>query len=358
VNTLGQRIAALIAAQGPISIAEFMTIALHDPQSGYYATRDPFGVAGDFITAPEISQMFGELLGLWCVQVWHDQGKPTRKRLVELGPGRGTLMVDALRAMRVAPEFLEGLEIVLVEASPTLRDIQRDNLKIWDDKIRWMVQFDDSLSDRPLYLLANEFFDALPIRQYVKGVRDWAERMVTVDANGALAFALAPTPVPAARIPPGRENAPEGGVCETREFAHGLITQIADTIAVHGGGALVIDYGYGQPGFGETLQAVGKHSFVGVLNSPGESDLSAHIDFRDLAAAAWPTAQAYGPIDQGQFLENMGLPHRVERLGAAQPQHREALRSVQDRLTNPEQMGALFKALAILPWSAPKPPGF
>jgi NADH dehydrogenase [ubiquinone] 1 alpha subcomplex assembly factor 7 len=359
VNALGQRLAALIAAQGPISIAEFMTIALHDPQAGYYATRDPFGVAGDFITAPEISQMFGEFLGLWCVQVWHDQGKPTRKRLVELGPGRGTLMADALRAMRVAPEFLEGLEIVLIEASPTLRDIQRDNLKIWGDKIRWTARFDDTLGDRPLYLLANEFFDALPIRQYVKGVRGWSERMVTVDANGALDFALSPVPVADFTIPPDREFAPDGGVYEVSPSSLALVEEIARIVAHQGGGALIMDYGYDKPGFGETLQAVAEHEFAEVLADLGEGDLSAHVDFSALAAQARSAgAETYGPTGQGDFLEDLGLVHRAENLRIKNPHAAEEIWEAVTRLVTPEEMGTLFKALAIVPKNAPKPPGF
>ncbi|HTT98406.1 MAG TPA: SAM-dependent methyltransferase [Rhizomicrobium sp.] len=359
MNALGERIAALIAAQGPISIAEFMTIALHDPQAGYYATRDPLGASGDFITAPEISQMFGEFLGLWCVQVWHDQGKPAHKRLVELGPGRGTLMADALRAARVAPEFLDGLEIVLVEASPTLRAIQRENLKIWGDKIRWTAQFDDSLGDRPLYLLANEFFDALPIRQYVKGARGWCERMVAVDANGALDFALSPMPALDVTIPPDRAFAPDGGVYEVSPASLALVDEIARIVAHQSGGALIVDYGYDKPGFGETLQAVAEHEFAEVLADLGEGDLSAHVDFPSLAAHARAAgAEAYGPIGQGDFLEDLGLVHRAEHLRTKNPQVADEIWKAVTRLVAPEEMGTLFKALAIVPKNAPKPPGF
>ena len=166
MNRLQERIAALIAAQGPISVAQYMTLALHDAAGGYYATRQPFGAAGDFTTAPEISQMFGEMLGLWCVQVWHDQGQPKQKRLVELGPGRGTMMADALRAAKVAPEFLLGLDVVLVESSPALQKAQAEKLKDCGVEVRWATHFDDSLTDRPLFLLANEFFDAMPVRQF------------------------------------------------------------------------------------------------------------------------------------------------------------------------------------------------
>jgi SAM-dependent MidA family methyltransferase len=359
VNALGQRIAALIAAQGPISIAEFMTIALHDPKAGYYATRDPFGAAGDFVTSPEISQMFGEFLGLWCVQVWHDQGKPARKRLVELGAGRGTLMADALRAARVAPEFLEGLEIVLIEASPILRDMQRENLKTWGDKIRWADQFDDSLGDRPLFLLANEFFDALPIRQYVNGARGWSERMVTVDANGALDFALSPVPAADTIIPPDRTFAPDGGVYEVSPSSLALVEEIARVVAHQGGGALIVDYGYDKPGFGETLQAVADHEFADVLADLGEGDLSAHVDFPALTACARNAgAEVFGPIGQGDFLEDLGLVHRAEHLRVKNPDVAEQIWKAVTRLVAPEEMGTLFKALAIMPKNAPKPPGF
>jgi len=359
VTALGQRLAGLIAAQGPISIAEFMTIALHDPQAGYYATRDPFGAAGDFITAPEISQMFGEFLGLWCVQVWHDQGKPARKRLVELGPGRATLLADALRATQVAPEFMSDLEIVLVEASPVLREIQRENLKPWGDKIRWTTQFDDSLSDRPLFLLANEFFDALPIHQYVKTARGWCERTVGVDANGALSFALSPVPAIGVTIPVDREFAPDGGVYEVSPASLALVEEIAHVVGRQGGGALIVDYGYDTPGYGETLQAVADHEFAEVLADLGEGDLSAHVDFTALAARAKDAgAEAYGPTGQGDFLEDLGLTHRAEQLAARNPQVAEAIWKAVNRLVTPEEMGTLFKALAIMPKNAAKPAGF
>ncbi|MEI9931421.1 MAG: SAM-dependent methyltransferase [Rhizomicrobium sp.] len=300
--------------------------------------------------------MFGEFLGLWCVQVWYDQGKPSPKRLVELGPGRGTLMADALRAMQVAPEFMNDLEIVLVEVSPALRDLQRENLKIWGDKVRWTAQFDESLGDRPLFLLANEFFDALPVRQYVKTDRGWCERMVTVDADGALAFALSPVAANVT-IPADRQVAPDGGVYEVSPSSIALIETIAGVVAHQGGGALIVDYGYDTPGFGETLQAVASHAFATVLEEPGEADLSAHVNFLSLVAQARDAgAEAYGPAGQGDFLENLGLMERAKRLGAMH--NAEAIWKAVDRLVAPDQMGTLFKILAIVPKNAPKPPGF
>jgi NADH dehydrogenase [ubiquinone] 1 alpha subcomplex assembly factor 7 len=352
VNVLAKRIAALIAAQGPISIADFMALA----SGQYYATHDPFGRDGDFVTSPEISQAFGELLGLWCVQVWDDQGRPREKRLVEFGPGRGTLMADALRAARLAPEFLDGLEIVLVEASPKLRAMQEEKLR--GQAVRWTDRFDSALGDQPLFLLANEFFDALPIRQYVKTARGWRERMVTV-ADGKLDFALSPVPAPVSLIPLNRSGAPDGAVFEVCQPALSLTDEIARIVAAQGGGALIVDYGYDSVDFGETLQAINDQSFAAILDDPGGSDLSAHVDFMSLAAtAAGAGAAVFGPSTQGAFLDDLGILHRFEQLSSRNPNAANDLWPQLDRLVSPEQMGTLFKALAILPPNAPRPPGF
>ncbi len=356
MNALGERIAALIAVQGPISVAQFMTLALHDAEAGYYATRDPFGRGGDFITAPEISQIFGEILGLWCGQAWVDQGCPKNTRLVELGPGRGTLMADALRALKRVPGFLEQVELVLVEASPTLRAIQHERLKDYGARIRWSTHFD--IREAPLLLLANEFFDALPIRQYVKTARGWCERMVIVK-NGALEFALAPQITPQAAIPASRAGAPEGGVYENAPAATSLMEEISRVIATHGGAALLVDYGYATIGFGETLQAVRDHRAAPILSDPGASDLSAHLDFTALTEAARQGgAQIYGPRPQGEFLDALGIGARARQLAQANPSEAGSLASAVARLTAPDQMGNLFQAMALLPSSAPPPPGF
>ena len=359
MNALEGRIKALIAAQGPISVAQYMTLALHDAEGGYYATREPFGIAGDFITAPEISQMFGEMLGLWCVQVWHDQGQPKQKRLVELGPGCGTLMADALRAAKAAPEFLLGLEVVLIESSPVLQKAQAEKLKDCGVTIRWANHFDNSMTDRPLLLLANEFFDALPVRQYIKTERGWHERMI-VAKNESLDFALAPAPVPGALIPGSRATAPDGGAYEASPASTALAETIARVIAEKGGGALLLDYGYGEEaGFGETLQAVGGHKFADVLAEPGENDLSAHVDFAALGdAAQHGGAAVYGPTPQGAFLAELGITARAEQLINANPGAAQNLLQAIARLIGPDQMGNLFKAMAFLPRSAARPPGF
>jgi NADH dehydrogenase [ubiquinone] 1 alpha subcomplex assembly factor 7 len=356
MNALAERIAALIAAQGPISVAQYMALALHDAEAGYYATRDPFGREGDFITAPEISQMFGELLGLWCGQVWLDQGRPQNTKLVELGPGRGTLMADALRALKRVAGFLDDVELVLVEASPALRDIQREKLKDSGARLRWTTHFD--IRDAPLLLLANEFFDALPVRQYIKTARGWCERMV-VTKDGVLDFALAPQITPAAAIPPSRTGAPEGGVYETSPAATALAEEIARVIASHGGAALLLDYGHSGTGFGETLQAIGGHRFAPLLADPGALDLSAHVDFAALGnAARHGGAQIFGPRPQGEFLNTLGIAARARRLAEANPIEAENINQAVARLTEPAQMGTLFQAMALLPPSAPSPPGF
>ena len=348
--SLKARIAALIEAQGPMSVAQFMTIALLDPKDGYYATRDPFGAQGDFTTAPEVSQMFGEMLGLWILQAWADQGCPKNPRLVELGPGRGTLMADMLRAAAVEPDFTNDLEVVLIEASPVLQQMQAERLRGCGADVSWQAQFDDSLSDKPLFLVANEFFDALPVRQYVRSERGWHERMVTA-LDGELGFALAPVPVPLPTIPQDREAAPQGGVYETSPAATALAENIASIVAQRGGAALMIDYGYDAvTGFAEALQAVGGHRFADVLAAPGEDDLSAHVDFAALAQAGRRGGAAvFGPVTQGALLASIGITERAEQLMKSHPASAEELLAATQRLIGSDQMGTLFKALAFAP---------
>ncbi len=355
--SLKDRIAGLIAAQGPISVAQYMSLALHDPQAGYYANRDPLGRSGDFITAPEISQMFGEMLGLWLAEAWEQQGRPKRPLLMELGPGRGTLMADMLRALKAAPDFRDGMDVMLVEASPNLRALQQEILKDSGMRTGWCNQF-EAEAGRPLFLVANEFFDALPIRQYVKTPRGWCERMVTA-ANDQLAFALAPMPAPPALIPESRAGAPEGGVYETAPAAIALGEAIAGHIQANGGAALLVDYGYDPAGFGETLQAVAAHRFADPLAAPGEADLSAHVDFAALAEAGRRAgAGVHGPIGQGALLAALGIAARAASLAARHPAETPALQAALARLAGEGGMGHLFKALAYLPRAAQTAPGF
>lgn len=356
MNDLARKLARMIETEGPLSIAAFMTLALHDPEHRFYPSREAIGAYGAFITASEISQMFGELVGLWCAQVWQDQGSSKAARLVEFGPGRGTLMHDALRALRRVPDFPS--DIVLVESSAALETLQRERLHEATVPIRWVRQWSDVASDRPLFVVANEFFDALPVRQFVMTPRGWCERMVSTDGAGRLVFAL--SPLPAAFAPPvGRGPATQGAVYEISSAAQALIESVSQAIAAEGGGALVIDYGYNGGGFGDTLQAVDRHQPVDILADPGEADVSVHVDFAALALSAKKGgARIHGPIGQQEFLGALGIAARAEKLAARNPDHAQEIAAALHRLTDPGEMGALFKVLAITPRDSPPPPGF
>ncbi|HEY6578853.1 MAG TPA: SAM-dependent methyltransferase [Rhizomicrobium sp.] len=358
MNELARRMARLIAADGPLSIATFTMLALHDPKHGFYASRDSIGADGAFVTSPEISQIFGELAGLWCVQAWRDQGSRRRPRLVELGPGRGTLIQDALRALERTPEFLADLEIVLVEGSRGLESLQREQLRDVPVPVRWVRQWNQIGHDRPLFLLANEFFDALPVRQFVWTSRGWRERMLTLDSRGEIAFALAPLPM-ALAIPPERGIPELGAVYETSPAAEAIAEEISRAIFGNGGAALVIDYGHMGRGFGDTLQGVARHEAVDILHMPGEADISAHVDFSQLARCARDAgADVWGPVQQGEFLRALGIDARSAKLRAENPVHAREIAAAVDRLTDTRGMGRLFKAVAIVPRHAPPPPGF
>lgn len=349
-------IARRIRAQGPMSLADYMALALAHPKVGYYATRDPFGKAGDFTTAPEISQVFGELLGLWCAERWQAMGEPTRVVLVELGPGRGTLMSDALRAAATLPAFRDALEVHLVEASPFLREKQRTTLK--EVTVSWHEDF-ASVPKGPLLLLANEFFDALPIRQFQRVPQGWAERLVGLTPEGTgLAWGLGP-PVPAAALPLLPESSP-GTIAEVCPAGRALAAEIGRRIARDGGAALIVDYGYARSAAGDSLQALQDHRPVDPLAAPGEADLTAHVDFQALAEAAeGEGAQVHGPVEQGDFLRALGIETRTEILARnATAAQRRSLAAALDRLTATSQMGSLFKVLALTPAVTSPPAGF
>ena len=354
MTRLKQILARRIAATGPMTLAEYMATCLLHPVHGYYTTRDPLGVAGDFTTAPEISQMFGELLGLGLAQAWRDQGAAARIVLAEPGPGRGTLMADILRATARVPGFAAAAGVHLVEASPTLRALQAAKLAAYGP--RWHDTFSD-LPEAPLFLIANEFFDALPIRQFVRAGDEWAERQVGL-AGEALAFGLAP-PMPLAALAHRLADTRPGDVVETCAPAEAMVTEIARRIAAHGGVAIFIDYG-GWQSLGDTFQALRSHAPCDPLETPGEADLTAHVAFAPLAAAARAAgAEASALTPQGVLLERLGITDRARALsrslkGAALESHIAAHR----RLTHPQEMGNLFKALAIHPLGAPPPPGF
>jgi NADH dehydrogenase [ubiquinone] 1 alpha subcomplex assembly factor 7 len=338
-------LAAEIAARGPLPVARFMELALHR----YYRDREPLGRAGDFTTAPEISQAFGEILGLWLAQAWTDLDRPAPCGLVELGPGRGTLMADLLRATRRIPGFHEALALHLVETSPPLRHQQAHLPATWHDRF-------EEVPDGPLLLVANEFLDALPVHQLVCRADGWHERVIALGAAGALAFEETPAPSPLA-APDGTP----GQIAELSPARAALAQEIGRRIADHGGIALLIDYGAWAEGpTGDTLQAVRGHAACDPLACPGEADLSTQVDFRAFGeAAAAAGAAVYGPVPQGTFLRAFGIEARLlQLLERAPPEQRRPLRAGLFRLIDPSAMGEAFKVLVLAHPAAPLPPGF
>jgi len=342
---LPERLARAITLGGPIPVAQYMAAA----NAHYYATRDPLGLDGDFITAPEISQMFGELLGAWCADLWIRAGRPD-VRYVELGPGRGTLAADALRTMANA-----GLRppVHFVETSPVLRALQADRVP----DARFHDQISDLPEDAPLLILANEFFDALPIHQLVRASDGWRERRIA--CQDAIFLPVAGKLVPESIIPEGLHDAPAGSIIESSPAGVAIARAIAARLVRQGGAALIVDYGYDGPAIGETLQAVKGHAHANPFESPGDHDVTAHVDFTALAAiAALADARVLGPVSQGDFLGRIGIAERAAMLARANPQDGERLAAAHHRLTNPAEMGSLFRALSIVAPNWPAPAGF
>ena len=354
MTPLGDILCRRIGANGPITLADFMAECLLHPQHGYYATRDPLGAAGDFTTAPEISQMFGELIGLAIAQAWLDQGAPDPFALVEFGPGRGTLMADMLRATRGVPGLHAAVQVHMVEASPVLRRAQAAALPgitpTWHDGV-------DSLPEMPVFMVANEFFDALPIRQFRRATAGWSERHVTCGGE-TLGFGWS-QPAPLAALDHRLNDTHDTDIIEICPAASPIILALVSRIKTHGGCALCIDYG-GWRSRGDTFQALCQHAMVDPLEAPGLADLTAHVDFEALARAAnqIPGIRTSPMVPQGVFLERLGITPRARTLanrltGAAQRSHIAAHR----RLTHPDEMGSLFKCLAFTPLAAPPFPG-
>lgn len=369
-------LAARIRRSGPMRVSDFMEAALSHPQFGYYVRRDAFGRAGDFTTAPEISQMFGELLGAFAAAHWRAMGSPAPVRVAEPGPGRGALMADALRAARAQPGFTAAIDLHLIETSPRLRAAQAEALArsgLDKNRIHWARDV-SQIPPGPLLLIANEFFDALPVRQFSFSPEGWRERRVALDGAGGLRFIWgAPSPAPPAALPPALRRAAEsapGEIVEVAPAALRAVHTIAARLSAHGGAAvspgtgaaLIIDYGHARSGAGETLQAVRAHAFAHPLIRPGETDLSAHVDFQALAETASAAgARAYGPIGQGEFLENLGISARAAVLAqGADARRRADIASAHARLTGAGegQMGALFKVLCLTGPDDLPPPGF
>jgi NADH dehydrogenase [ubiquinone] 1 alpha subcomplex assembly factor 7 len=349
VTDFARHLAGLIRHEGPLRLDRFMALA----NAQYYATRDPLGAAGDFTTSPEISQLFGELLGLACVDHWQRAGSPPAIRLVELGPGRGTLMADFLRAAALRPAFLDAARITLVETSPTLRGLQAHALAGHD--IEWADSLEDIPADAPLYLVANEFFDALPIRQFHRTGSGWSERHVALTADGQLTYLDIPAPFQPPSVAAPESQSGDDRVAEINPLSLTIVAEIGQRLITHGGLALILDYGYAT-GSGDTFQAMKAHAFTHPLEYPGEADLTAHVDFAALARAA--ATRSFGPVTQGAFLTALGLEARLATLIRARPDLEGDLRAGASRLIDPAQMGTLFKALALTGPGGPAPAGF
>ena len=347
--SLLERLTAEIAASGPISVARYMNACLHDPDYGYYATRPALGLDGDFITAPLLSQMFGELLGVWAASTWELMGRPEAFRLVEMGPGDGTLMSDVLRAGRHAPGFLDAADLWLVELSEPLKALQRERL---GQAPRWAASLADVPAGAPMVLIANELLDCLPARQFVRTAAGWAEQVVGLDRRGALTFALANTPV--ANLLP---DAAVGQVYEQSAAQAALGSEIGHRIARDGGAALLIDYGRATPGFGDTLQALRLHEKIDPLTRPGEADLTIHVDFPAVMDAARAEGAEAAILTQTDLLARLGIGERAEALVRARPDRSATIGRQLTRLIGGDQMGQLFKACAIFEPGQP-PPAF
>lgn len=345
-ETLKAVFARLIATGGPISIAHYMA----ESNARYYTSRDPLGEAGDFITAPEISQMFGELIGLWLADVWIRAGRPEPVHYVELGPGRGTLAADAMRAAR---RYGLSPRVHLVETSTPLKALQaeRNPGAFWHDDLSTLP------ADGPLLVVANEFLDALPVRQLVRTAAGWRERMVGLDGDRLVPVAGA-QPMDAA-VPEDRRDSAEGAIIETSPAMAAIVYEVAGRLAAQGGAALFIDYGHAEQRLGSTLQAVRAHRKVDVFASPGEADLTAHVDFATLAAVARSRGVRWlGTVEQGRFLRSLGIEARADALAAFSPGHAAAIRSACERLIGEGQMGALFKVMGLAAESWPESAGF
>ena len=357
MSELAAKIARQIRTGGPMPVSQYMALCLFDPEHGYYTTREPIGAAGDFITAPEISQMFGELVAVWLCAAWTAAEKPSRLTLAEIGPGRGTLSADIVRTLRqVAPRMLEAADVVLVETSPRLRAMQEELLKDIGVAVRWV---DDvaTLPDQPLFIAGNEIFDAVPVRQYVRAGGAWRERMIGLAADGSLEFTAGAGTLDDALLPADADMQPEGSIFEVAPQRAALMSAIGARIAYDGGAGLFFDYGHLQPGFGDTFQAVRRHQTVDVLADPGLADLTSHVDFHALAEAARREGLTASAMEQGAFLAAMGIAERAGQLGAGKGADvQRTIVTAVERLCAVEHMGRLFKVLGVYPQRILLPP--
>ena len=353
-SPLELEIRSRIELDGPLSIPDYMALCLAHPEHGYYTTGRPVGgrasserEGGDFITAPEVSQMFGELVGVWCMEVWQALGRPNPFKLVEMGPGRGTLMKDLLRAARAMPGFLNAADVTLVEISPTLAEQQSLTLSDQPVSLTWIRDI-NALPEAPTILIANELLDALPFRQWVKFGDEWHERAVGL-REGKLTFTTRPSKIDPGALPQDHNAQPEGTIYENAPAREGLVTSLGERVVRNTGAALFIDYGHLQPGFGDTFQAVRDHAYVDLLTANGQSDLTNHVDFAALVVAAKTAGCVVPtPLTQAEFLLSLGLLERAGALGSGRDEYvQRTLQTAVERLAGPNQMGNIFKALAF-----------
>ncbi len=364
MNNLRDYLVNHIKAHGPIDVGQFMSIALGHPQLGYYMKKDPFGRGGDFTTAPEISQMFGEVIGAWVADVWMQMGSPAKFTLLECGPGRGTLMADILRATKGVKGFHEAARVHLLEISPVLKEKQRQTLLCpphppakaglslsprgegWGEgDIIWHSTLETVPTDQPLIIVANEFLDALPVRQFQKTEDGWVERVIDTDLKFGLKKASSPL------IPKEFQGAREGDIFEIAPSRIQFIRDLSGMLKRAGGAALVIDYGHVKFGIGDTFQAMHKHKFVHVLEHIGDADLTSHVDFEALSQAV--DIDVWGPVEQGPFLKAIGIDRRAAYLSG-----KANVESALKRLTDSDQMGSLFKVIGFSHGEKIKPAGF
>ncbi len=346
-----------LAEQGPISVADYMAWCLTEGNAAYYRSGNPLGASGDFVTAPEVSQIFGELIAMWSATVWRNMGAPMPFILAELGPGRGTLMQDALRAARSVPNFLEAAEVHLVETSETLKETQAEVLAPYCQP-HWHHGF-DSVPDGPLIVIANEFFDALPVEQHIYDDGGWHRRMVALNGSGGPSFVVGRLAVPPAELLPSSPPH-DGDILEHRPAAASLIGEFGRRAKSASIAVLIADYGYERRDYGDTLQAIRNHGYADPLESPGETDLSAHVNFAELAHfAEIAELDVWGPLSQSEFLLSIGLEQRLRQLmSSANAEQQSALFLGARRLVDPYQMGSLFKVMALTSHDLGPPPPF
>ncbi|WP_375701129.1 class I SAM-dependent methyltransferase [Bartonella sp. AA81SXKL] len=356
---LKEKIKEIIVLNGPITVSQYMTLALTDPQFGYYQTQTPFGRAGDFITAPEISQLFGEMIGIWTLASWKAQGYPHPFILAEIGPGRGTLMDDILRTIqKLSTRAFNAAEIFLIEISKKLAKEQKKRLCSYQKQIHSIENF-NQIPSKPLFLIANEFLDTLPINQYIKINGEWKERRITVNQNGDFIFIAAPHKLPSSCLQTYCSKVPDGTIFEHAPLRHQFMQQISHHLVQVTGSALLIDYGVCELAFGDTLQALSKHRFRDVFDAPGEHDLTSHVDFSFLKNIALEQGCFAEILEQGEFLFKMGLLERANQLGVGKSAPlQDKIRQDIERLAGPDQMGKLFKVLHFSDKNISIPPQF